>query len=120
MSDPIQPALSAEEWAKNLNDRGGLEIQAFPEESSISIQDWGAMSGVTVGSEDLPALIALANAALPDSDPRKITREMVDGLRREADRAEYADRVGDNAGMTDLDARRIADVLASYLPLERP
>lgn len=76
----IQPALSPDEWALHRSDRG-LEVQAFPEEASMNIQDWGAMSQVSVGSEDLPAIIALANAALPDSDGRKITRETVRALR---------------------------------------
>jgi hypothetical protein len=106
----IEPALSDSEWVKQLNDRGGLEIQAFPKECSISIQDWGAMSGVTVRADDLPALIALANAALPDSDRRKLRHHWISWLREEA---EILNRNGAGAGA--LIAAEIADVLESYL-----
>lgn len=60
---PIPPALSAEEWAEvePLAD-GGYSDELY--------------SLVSPGTRlaDLPKVIALANAALPDASPYKITR----------------------------------------------
>lgn len=49
--------------------------------------------------DDLAAVIGFANAALPDSDPRKITRKHVELLRE-----------------TVAPLRAFADALESYLP----
>jgi hypothetical protein len=79
MSDQaITPALTPEEWAEAL-ERGGLSKDGtyyLPER---------APNGLTVGitseigtffhQQEIPTLIALANHALPDTDPRKLTRE---------------------------------------------
>lgn len=122
MTQPIEPALSPDEW-ENPADVGYF--------------DWD--SGIVDVSADafrpakLPAkLIALANAALPDSDPRKITRETVRRLSALAGHLEnvndmsqeigdgYAPDVWQSAemeqGITLL--RAIADALESYLPPE--
>ena len=56
--------------------------------------------------------IALANHALPDGDPRKITRGMVNALREIA-----ADHPWDEA-LSSI-ATGIADALDSYLPPEK-
>lgn len=71
---------------------------------------------------ELPEVIALANAALPDGDPRKITREWIATLRQpHADDcmmwalSDYAGAQQCNCG-GDEKLYAIADVLASYLP----
>jgi hypothetical protein len=63
------------------------------------------------------ALVALANAALPDTDPRKITRARVDALRdvaREID-AENKSMIT-SLGWADDFLLALADSLESYLP----
>lgn len=86
----VPPALTAEEWEYALGQPHGLlEYLMRPAE----------------------AIIASANHALPDDDPRKITREWVEQLRAWAGVLEN-DR-GDVAG---ADLRSIADALESYLP----
>ena len=67
----IQPALSAEEWANPA------EVGYF--DWDIGIVDVG---GFETDRTRLPVqIIALANAALPDSDPRKVTREKIAAVR---------------------------------------
>jgi hypothetical protein len=69
-----------------------------------------------------PALIGLANAGLPDSDPRKITRERLEALRDsvrivESDYCVWKKGGGDGAGFI---AEQLAflDALATYLSRE--
>lgn len=97
----IAPALTAEEWAsKSKADAGGvrftLELGFVGVVPQITFDGVGPM----LRYSDMPALMALANAALPDDDPRKITRADVETLRRHDDAI--------------LD--RIADQLAALLP----
>lgn len=70
---------------------------------------------------DLPRLIALANAALPDPDPRKITREWIEVIRAAARDAvcgiEDASLV-QAAERHAMALTAIADALESYLPPE--
>lgn len=116
---PIEPALSREEWAK----RGRWPFSTEAGQLEVTLSDWVydepggdeyevALSH-TCTPQDLPALIALANAALPDDDPRKITREMVGDLDSCASWAE-------GEGQRDLAdrVRRFAAALESYLPPE--
>lgn len=120
----IEPALTEKQWGPmpprigtfvlgEPDDRFGAQVSISPSEITIQ-DDWGE-------SADAPpaAVIALANHALPDDDPRKITREWVEALRAEAKRGQYAERVGDNAGFSAIDpalASQIANALESYLP----
>lgn len=67
MPDPIEPALTAEEWAD------------FARSSRLARK---GMLGAVLGSGQLPKVLAMANAALPDGDPRKITRDDVLILRQ--------------------------------------
>lgn len=111
MSDQqITPALTPEEWAEAL-ERGGLSKDGtyyLPER---------APDGLTVGitseigtffdHQELPTLIALANHALPDTDPRKITREDVELVKQAH---------GLSRQIPDFD--RLAAKLAALLPPE--
>lgn len=65
---PIEPALHPDEWA--FWGRG-----PYSEEVMRDVLRWSMARGVT-----FPGLIALANAALPDTDARKITRATVVNL----------------------------------------
>lgn len=94
MSEKIEPALTPEQWRDS--DRTITEmVGALPERA-----------------EDMVSLVALANAALPDSDHRKITREMVGRLRWAASHA------GESNGGAQQCIDAIADALESYLPPE--
>ena len=131
MTDRIEPALSAEEWAEKkalLNrDRRGNRWgpSAIVDGEWLEIRTDTPVEYRSDRVSSLPALIALANAALPDSDPRKITRDDVRTLLSanklvreviidcsEHELAEFeamADRLG-----------RLASTLHSYLPPEIP
>jgi predicted protein tyrosine phosphatase len=65
------------------------------------------------------ALIALANAALPDTDDRKITREQIVTIRFLASTSENLGVLVPTRAHVEA-ARRFADALASYLPPETP
>lgn len=94
----IEPALTAQEWAayreRRLTMDPGLDdIIANPD------------------PEFPPRAIAIANDQLPDADPRKITMPRVMRLR------EAADLLDAREGMSPAwELRRIADILASWLP----
>lgn len=109
MSDAIPPALTPDEWARVEpsdiygHDDGGVYVGAY------------RGGDIEVGVRD-HALIALANAALPDTDPRKITREWVREIRGAA--RDYA--LPDGFLHSGEVLNRIADALASYLPPETP
>lgn len=92
-TEPIEPALTAEDWANP---------------SGIGLYDLC----VRWEPDGLPKIIALANADLPDSDPRKITREKLAGLRVALSTTSRPADVYNRVGGAFLDA------LESYLPPE--
>jgi hypothetical protein len=96
MSEKIEPALTPEQW--KIAHTGAIDV------CGLYYQGDGAMA------------IAIINAELPDTDPRKITREWIQHLRTASDRVE--DLEGDGTVWRALD--RIADALQSYLPPETP
>lgn len=103
----LPPALLDEEWRdgrSRLRDTG--VVLSLAGELGLLIE--GAQH-ITIGRNvgRLTALIALANAALNDDDPRKFKRAHVDALRSAAARAE-----GDDA--TTL--HDLANTIESYLP----
>lgn len=125
MPEKIEPALSETEWAE----RGDPVVSGYI--------DWGMQvvdvrSGCGYGGNKeqerrfIPGLIALANAALPDSDPRKITREKITALRSAAHFLENADGRLAVAWSADdnpwhklaAELRATADALESYLRQE--
>jgi hypothetical protein len=71
MTDTITPALSAEEWAARR--AGATDIY-----STFVAAD---------SPDEFFYLIACLNDHMPDSDPRKITRDQVDALADVADKA---------------------------------
>jgi hypothetical protein len=116
----IEPALTAEEWA---------EAQACKAAWRLFDSCQGEQP------DQCRYLIALNNDALPDDDPRKITRETIRAMRLAA--ARFGDEpVGVSAGWLLMDARwhnlagkqrarheesartinALADALESYLP----
>jgi len=115
----IPPALTAEEWANSeFASHYGLATTSLEVDhkgrvfahSEMADEDIVVILNEAVDARAvLPKFIALANAALPDGDPRKITWAMVDELR------EWATGFDDpRPGQETLAA--IADALGSYLP----
>lgn len=100
MTDEIPPALTADEWA---------EIRTHP-------LPWGPseLIGEYASEGEYAKALALANAALPDGDLRKITREDVVKLRSIAAdmRAERpADTWADDADVLEALAAKLAAIL---------
>ena len=88
----VEPALTPDEW-------GELYVEGF---SVSGGRLWNSADGQPV--ERPAALMALANASLPDGDPRKITR-------RDAVLAEVCGRYGGNEGWT-LSGAHLDELLA--------
>lgn len=99
MTPPIPPALTPEEWADAI-EGDSIAIGVEPPRSPLSADCHSPVTltracdddeegqifsdCVQVFASEAPALIALLNAALPDDDPRKITREWGVRLRNAA------------------------------------
>lgn len=131
----IPPALDSEEWASHETLRGFDGSVVRIGMGAVVVGDVPRRAGVlfaklnngiaeyplpVIEGAALPALIALANAALPDDDPRKITWRRV-GILRAAIQRILGEVQGDDldsklsrAGLYELDA--LADALQSYLP----
>jgi hypothetical protein len=110
----IEPALSAEEWAKHRGEwkqLRGIVDHAAPQGVPVVLMGDEDGRPLVLSADRLPAFIAAANDLLPDSDPRKITRAMVRHLR---------DVIGhDEASYAEIQqAEAFLDVLACYLPPE--
>jgi hypothetical protein len=74
----ITPALTPDEWAHGKVERPATRIVADNARLGVA-DDEGRVADVS-GADELFALMALANHALPGSDPRKLTRELGDAL----------------------------------------
>lgn len=131
MTDTLkpEPALTPDDW---IAVRGGRFVRSGVGSGTSSDRDhvhavMVAAGGRMIFPEGIAGsvvhsperLIALANAALPDTDPRKITRETVSALRIAAialDMDAAAFDVDNNAHAQAV--RALAAALASYLPPE--
>ena len=102
MSETIKPALSPFQWNSVRRDGDAWSVTAAGQMPSDSA--W--VPRVTRATA--PLYLALANHALPDSDQRKITRNMVNASARP-----LTMRRDENLGLL---LNGIADVLESYLP----
>ena len=123
MSDEtkIAPALTPEEWREKLAVRAdgtALWPISITFLSALHIQITRDIDFTAEKPATLTALIALANAALPDDDQRKITRTKLDLLREAAEMiSQEYDAPGNDSTMV-VGLRALADALASYLPPE--
>lgn len=108
MSEKIEPALTPDEWR-----RGEKRLDQWSRivgGDDIVIEGPDPQEAVTLRKpNEIAALIALANAALPDNDPRKITREMITKLQMLLSAFEADDHVHDWYPA-------VVDALESYLP----
>lgn len=92
----IEPALTPEEWKREeivIGNEITADIysdrqQHFPRQLSIHVPIYGSSNRAGYPVSRLTQLMALANAALPDGDPRKITYRDIDLLRETANSLE--------------------------------
>ena len=101
----IPPALSPEEWQQRATtDRAvGMHVNDF----GFVVSGSRLGSHAVVVGRDVSEVIALANDAMNDEDPRKFTWAQVGRLRG------IADTLGDDGAEFLHD---LADVVSSYLP----
>lgn len=98
----IAPALEPDEWKHRRC--AAVSIDRVDGETHVVVTDPdGEMVSVS-GPEEVFALMALANDALPDGDPRKICRAWIERIRHGDERSRAP----------------IADALAALLPPECP
>ena len=120
MSEKIEPALTAEEWANGQYIGADLSIRRRNDGLSGHRLELDVRATPFDTPEDFAAAVAMFNAALPGDDPRKITRERIEALRRCVELARESE-MGTRGG---VDWRRdtFADstilALESYLPPE--
>lgn len=81
----IEPALNAEQW--QWRESAIIRDVSVSAHGVLAIRDKvheeiDLCEPIAVPAALLPATIALANALLPDGDPRKITRERAKALRK--------------------------------------
>ena len=111
-----KPALAPEQWAQFFGEGGYTPLYATVvqrnHDGTFIVFPEG--EGATFAPHELPGLIALANAALPDDDPRKLRREHIAALRD----ATVRDVIGDEDREQTNILRNLADALESYLPPE--
>ena len=124
----IEPALSADEWEVPHAPRPHL--YACVERETLTLADGtvAPLTGICLDAVEEPqsiyALIALANAALPDSDPRKLRRDWLCELRDAADEIEMQLRnphwrMADDRSLAAHrmhTLRLVANAIESYLP----
>ena len=101
----IAPALEPDQWAERRN--GSVFLDKIGGEPIVIVEDGDSLATVT-GANEIFALIALANDALPDGDPRKIHHRWIADLR------DAAHRLGPTDHAESL--RLFACVLAALLP----
>ena len=112
----MKPAVTREQWAQFFGE-GGYTTVAYNDvqrnhDGTFIVFPEG--EGAMFFPDELPGLIALANAALPDDDPRKFRREHIAALRD----ATVRDVIGDEDREQTNILRNLADALESYLPPE--
>jgi len=133
MPEPSKPALSAEEWEDpkislppTFDPAEGATLYRGDDRGLVREAGDSWYSSI-VPPELAPKMIALLNASLPDSDPRKITREMVADLRLAYVGAAHLARHHQEAGDEPERQRQVAlakrcalyaGALKSYLPPE--
>lgn len=74
----ITPALTPDEWAHRKVERPATRIVA--DDVRLRVADPEGPAADVSGADELFALMALANHALPENDPRKLTRELGEAL----------------------------------------
>ena len=93
MPDVIRPALEPEEWKQRRS--GPISLDVIGSFDYVVIEGPQGETVTVTGTEEIFALISLANDALPEHDPRKITHSWLarveairDMIRDMADRGD--------------------------------
>ena len=101
-NDRLAPAVSDAQWAELFSAKLGAGTdEAFRSSLRISAERCAA--------RDPLCAIALSNAALPNNDPYKITRSMVDAVAKAASGARLSEK-------QQATLQQLADALRAYLP----
>lgn len=121
MSDKIEPALTAEEWGMRAfwRSKHMVDVDHLDGGLCVRVNAGGGNPDRGIGTippEEIPALIAIANAVLPDSDRRKITRETIELLRAAGDRLPGKFANSPDPDEQGLAIHALAVALESYLP----
>jgi hypothetical protein len=112
----IRPALEADEWASRqrcFGSREVVEVLPCADGPRVRVSTPDETLDVS-GGDELAALIALANCALSDDDPRKLSWRYVT-LLRDVARDRSAPSGGASQAVVEL-LRQLANVIESYLP----
>ena len=93
MSEPLENALTPEEWAETRfvpiehpdvvvhDDGDGLEIVIYPDAYTQTVRGEVEDKYKMRFPSDMVGIMAVANASLPDDSPYKITRADVEEIR---------------------------------------
>jgi hypothetical protein len=73
MNSPIRPALSPTEWHRRQC--GAVSVHVVNDETHVALRDPDGEVVSVSGDDDLFAMMALANCAMSDEDPRKLCRK---------------------------------------------
>jgi hypothetical protein len=135
-AEKIEPVLGSEGSAKALPEvvdsatRGfplaghngdASQLSVFADHGEVTFHAASRLDGLRLGMPAIPQLIAVLNAALPDADTRKITRDKVECLRalvegmRAHERADGIEMSRDESEALAI-AESLAEALESYLP----
>ena len=109
MPHGIPPALAPDEWERRRS--GAVAIDQIGDEVHVVVTDPDGQLVSVSDPDEIFALIALANDALPEDDPRKITKGLAFDLRV----AVEALRTAQFAGLASRLEQR-ARVLEALLP----
>jgi hypothetical protein len=120
MTEPIRPVLSTEEWTKGRHADADEQYREFGGVLATYLPGFVDEDAVARRTrwERATAAIAVINDALPDSELRKITADLIEDMRTVADSAEATWPRESGTVECVHRVRRFADALESYLPHE--
>ena len=115
----ILPALGPEEWEARRH--GAMYVVKDAGAPRLIMHDDGDHPATVSRADDLFAMIALANDALPDEDPRKITWALLTRVQAMSDVVDGLAKAPDSSTFLQEEAeawRQIVGVLAALLPVD--
>jgi hypothetical protein len=116
----ILPALGAQEWEERRH--GAMYVVKDGGPPRLVMAEGGHLATVSC-ADDLFAVIALANDALPDDDPRKITWALLTRVQAMSDVLDGLAQSPESTAFLREEAetwRQIVSVLSALLPVEKP
>lgn len=138
IAEKIEPVLGSEGSGKALpevvnaatrgfplagQDGGPSELSVFADHGHVTFHARRGIDGLRIGMMAIPQLIAVLNAALPDTDTRKITRDRIKCLRALAEGMRVRARKDGIEMSRDEDeslaiVESLAEALETYLPTD--